>query len=90
MAESKKKVPGPEQGFTSRVWKILGGACEVSGSKITARKEGYQYNGGEVRAAAHLMEMGLVTDGSAGPQMRVVKATEEGLHMYAAYLAANG
>ena len=86
------KLPGPEAGFTSRVWKVLGASTEpvtVDGkTAIGPSRDGYRVDGGEIRAAALLQKMKLVEIEQLSAGRRICRATERGAAMYTAFLAA--
>ncbi len=88
-----KKIPGPAEGFTPRVWKVLGASTELEtseeGSKRVTSREGYQYGGSEVRCVAHLTSLGLLKSTEVGPAKKLAKATAKGCELYDAFLAAH-
>jgi hypothetical protein len=91
---NKTKIPGPEQGFTSRVWKVLGASTEpvtVDGkTELGPSRDGYRINGGEIRCAALLQKMELVDLESLSAGRRLTRATKRGAALYVAYLAERG
>ena len=89
---AKSKIPGPKDGFTSRVWKVLAASTEtieVDGAqRRVATRNGYQPNGGEQRAAGTLIERELVTVHAVTPARQLLKATPKGIELYDSYLAS--
>jgi hypothetical protein len=90
MATKTPSLPGIKDGFTSRVWKVLAASTEtieVDGEqRRVAKRDGYQCNGGEQRAAGSLLERKLVTVHAVTPARQLLKATPKGIELYAAYL----
>jgi len=84
------QIPGPEQGFTSRVWKVLGASTEpvtVDGkTELGPARDGYRVHGGEIRCAALLQKMELVEVESLSAGRRITRATKRGCAMYGAFL----
>ena len=91
MATKTPSIPGPKDGFTSRVWKVLAASTEtieVDGAqRRVAARDGYQCNGGAQRAAGALVERKLVTVHAITPARQLLKATPKGIELYDAYLA---
>ncbi len=86
------QIPGPEAGFTSRVWKVLGASTEpveVDGKAgLGPARDGYRVHGGEIRCAALLQKLGLVEVESLSAGRRITRATAKGAGLYGAFLAA--